>query len=275
MNTIMPRGGRPNRHDHRDYDFFKTKKLGGLYPEFPENYTTEAGLWNPSQNEGSTLFTPKVPSMPYGCTDYTQTDLLIDEDKKLYNPMDLENITHANASGGIDVRTSMKAVVSIHKDHPAFFNIQPDIPNGGVLDWFDAVRVAMVLGKVENRAVSLGTPWFPEFMSAVEGIIREPNWALVVPGTSLSRVTWHNWGVKGWKTINGETYLIVKPWIGTRWGDNGFGYINRAVFNRLMSINGTVAYTLDKLLPGENPRNIDSTIAQWLVSLFIQLFHIT
>lgn len=278
----MPRGGKPTKHDHRDLDYIKSKKLGGLYPQFPEEYSTEAGLWNPSQNEGSNLFTPPVPPMPEGCTNYAQTDLLIDEDKKLYNPMDLENITHANANGGSDLRTSLKAVVKLHPDHPAFFNIQPDISKGGVLDWFDAVRIAMVVGKLENRAVSIGSPWFPDFMNAPDGVIQEPlDWSLFVKGTSLPRVTWHNWNAKGWKanimgwkTVNGETCLIVKPWIGTNWGDKGFGYINRAVFNKLMAISGCVAFTLDKLLPTESPQRIDSTIAQWLTSFFANLFHI-
>lgn len=264
----MPRGAKPTRHDHRDFDFLKSKKFGGLYPEFPENYSTEAGLWNPSQDEGCDLFTPPVPPMPYGCTDYAQTDLLIDEDRKLYNPMDLENTTHANANGGSDLRTSFKAVVKLHPDHPQFFNIKPS----GVLDWTDALRIAMVLGKLENRAVSVGSPWFPEFMVAPQGIIPEPDWSLTIKGTTLSRITWHDWNVKGWKTMNGEVYLIMKPWIGTQWGDNGFGYISRPVFNKLMSIGGTVAFTLDKLLPGEQPQAIDSTIKQWLVSFFANLF---
>lgn len=270
----LPRGAQPNIHDHRDYDFFKTRKFGGLYPVFPENYSTEIGLWNPSQNDGCNLFTPPVPSQPYGCTNYAQSDLLVDEDHKLFNPMDLEKITHANANRGAQIRDSLKAVSSLHHDHPAFFNVQPDIDKGGALDWFDAIRVAQVLGKIEGRAVSLGTPWYPEFMNAPDGILPEPNWALTVPGTSLSRVSWHDWNVKGWKTVGGQPYLIMKPWIGTSWGDNGFGYIDRPKFNRLMSIPGTVAFTLDKLLPGETAQAIDSTIKQWLVSLFAQLFHV-
>lgn len=257
-------GLKKTRYSHRDYDFFKTKKLdthklGALVPTFPDNYCTDVGLWMPDQN---------ADGMPYGCTDYAQTDLIVDEDKKLYNPQDIEAITHANKNGGSDLRTSLKAVVKLHPDHPAFFAVVPDIDKGGYLDWFDAVRCAMVLGKMENRAVSIGTPWFPEFMAPLEGIIRASlNW---IP----SLASWHNWNCKGWKTINGVTYLIAKPWIGKNYGDNGYSYFNRADFNRLMSIPGTAAFTLDKLMPGEQPQTVDSTIKQWLVSLFWQILGI-
>lgn len=267
----LPAGGAPNRWDHRDYDFLKSKKLGSL-PTFPDNYCTDVGLWNPNQNEGCSLFTPPVPPMPFGCTNYAQTDLLIDEDQKLYNPMELEAITHANANGGTDLRTSLKALVKLHPNHPQFFNVQPDINRGGMIDWFDAIRVAMIIGKPENRAVSVGSPWFPGFMHPINGVVSETNWNTTIIGTSLSRISWHDWNVKGWKMIDSQVYLIMKPWIGTGWADSGFGYISRTNFNRFMSIPGTVAYTLDKLLPGETPEKIDSTVAQWLVSFFTNLF---
>lgn len=272
MNLPIKSGLTPTPHDSRDYDLFKTKKLGGIIPAFPDNYSTDANLWMPDQNAVNPLFTPPVPSLPEGCSDYTQTDLCMDEDGVLYNPMDIENITHANANGGTDLRTSLNAVLKLRKNHPAYFNIQPDIQKGGVIDWFDAMRLAQTLGKMENRAVSVGTPWFPEFMHPVKGIIPTPNWSLTVPGTSISRVSWHNWAIKGWKTINGQVYLIGKPWIGKDYGDGGYCYFSRSVFNQLMSINGTAAFTLDKLLPNEKPETVDSSVKQWLVSFFTRLF---
>ncbi len=261
---MIKSGTRPNKHDGRDYSFFKTKKLGGTY-YFPDFYSTEAGLWTPNQNDGTDLFVPRVPSMPWGCTNYSQSDLLVDEDKRLYNPMDLENITHANANGGAQLRDSLKAVVKLHPDHPAFFNVQPDLRDGGYLDWFDSVRVAIILGKTEGRAVSVGTPWFYDFLSTNNGVIKPfLNWA-------INGVSWHNWVVKGWKTIDGKPYLIGKPWLGPTYGDGGFCYMDRVTFNRLMSIPGTVAFILDKLLPNENPKKIDSTVAQWVTALFAKI----
>ncbi len=251
-------GLKKNKHDSRDFSFFKTKKLGGAY-FFPDNYNSDAGLWMPDQTTDYNL--------PFGCTSMAQTDLLIDEDKKLYNPLDIENITHSNARGGIQLRESLKAAVTLHRaDHPAFFNVQPDLNQGGVLDWFDAMRAALIIGKPEGRAVSVGTPWFPEFMNTKQGVIKAfLDW-------SLARVSWHNWNVKGWATIDGKVYLICKPWCGRGYGDGGYAYFDRATFNRLMNVPGTVAFVLDKLLPGESPQKIDSTVAQWLTSLFARIF---
>lgn len=271
VHAPLRNGTRPTRHDHRDFDFFKTKKFGGVIPTFPDSYSTDAGLWMPDQNEANALFTPMVPPLPEGCTNYAQSDLLVDEDKKLFNPMDIENITHANANGGGDIRAALKAVTKLHPDHPTFFAVAPDIQKGGDLDWFDACRVAMILGKPEGRAVSIGSPWFPEFMNPLDGIIQVPNWSITVPGTSIQRITWHNWAMKGWNTFNGAPYITSKPWIGPDYGLKGFSYFSRPIFNTLMNIAGTAAFTLDKLMPGENPIKIDSTMLQWLTSLFWQI----
>lgn len=265
IHSPIKSGTQPTRHDHRDFDFFKTKKFGGTIPQLPDNYSTDAGLWMPDQNEANALFTPIVPPLPEGCTDYAGSDALADEDKKLFNPMDLENVTHANANGGTAIRTMLNAVVKLHPDHPTYFNVQPDIQKGGYLDWFDACRVAQILGKLEGRAVIVGSPWYPEFMNPIMGIIQSViNWL-------LSRASWHCWNVKGWTTIHGIIYLVAKPWIGPDYGDKGYSYFSRELFNQLMATDGAVAYTLDKLMPGETPQHIDSTIDQWLTSIFWRL----
>lgn len=273
---MIANGTRPTKHDHRDFDFIKSKKLGTTtVVTYPDNYSTDAGLWMPDQRATNPLFTPNVPPLPFGCTDYAQTDLCIDEDGELYNPAYLENITHANDNGGCDLRVSLNAVIKngmldmsgnvVHRGwHPAYFNIKPRLPE---LDWFDAIRLAMIVGQSEKRAVSVGTPWFPEFMSPVNGILPIPSW-------NLQTVSWHNLNMKGWKTIDGQPYLIGKAWIGKEYGDKGFCYVSRPLFNCLMAIPGTAAFTLDKLLPGETAQTIDSTTIQWLISFIRQLFHI-
>lgn len=266
MSTIPFRSGlKPVKWDRRDLDLFKTKKFGAV-TAFPEAYSTEVGMWNPSQNDGCDLFTPAVPPLFYGCTSYTGSDILTDEDKQLFNPMDIENITHANANGGTDIRTALRAVTRLHPNHPQYFTIVPDLDKGGSLDWFDAIRVALIVGKTENRAVSVGTPWFSTFMNPANGVISMPY------SYNLKLIPWHNWAIKGWKTINGQAYLIGKPWIGASYGDKGFCYISRADFNLLMSISGCAAYTLDKLMPGEVPQRVDSSVKQLLLSFFWQLF---
>jgi hypothetical protein len=264
MNTSRERGGlTPLTQDHRDFDFIKTKRLAGAVFAYPEEYSTDAKLWTPDQNEGSKLFKPPVPPMPYGCTNYTQCDLLADQDKKLYNPVELENITRANEKLGTDLRTSLKAVVKLYGEHhPAFFNVQPDKHKGGFLDWFDAVRAAMLVGAKEHRAVSVGTQWFQSFNEAKrDGILPAPSGGFM----------WHNWAVKGWTVINGQTYLIGKPWAGRKFGDKGFCYVSRPLFNQLMSVPGAGAFTLDKLTDDERVQRIDLNKFDWLVSFFTSL----
>ncbi len=248
-------GLKPLRHDHRDYDYIKTKKLGGILPASIPDFNVDAGLWMPNQETENAAFTPPIPALPFGCTDYAQNELCMDEDGVLQNPMDIENVTHANASGGTDLRTSLKAVVKLRGDkHPNFFAIK----SSGIFDWFDAVRVSLYSTSSQKRGASIGSPWYPDFNTGAS--------ILPIPDFSLSRASWHDWCIKGQKTISGEVYLIGKPWLGKDYGDAGFVYFSRPLFNALMNINGTGAYTLDKLLPGEQAQSVDSNIVQKIVS---------
>lgn len=258
-------GLKPLKHDHRDYDFFKTKKFAGIPPTLPENYSVDAGFWFPDQRKENILGTIHVPALPYGCTDYSQNDLCMDEDTQPYNPMDIENVTHANDRGGADIRESLDATVKIRNgNHPAYFRIRAS----GAIDSFDAARLAMLSTSSEKRGVTVGTPWYPESTTVGKDGI------MYVSDFSLYRATWHNWDVKGWKTINGEPYLICKPWLGPDYGDHGVSYVSRAVFNSLLAIRGTGMFTLDKLLPGEIPVAVDSTIVQMITSFIRNLFRV-
>lgn len=270
----MKSGLKKTRRDWRDYDYLKTKKFGGVLPNLPASYNVDAKLWTPNQETGSDLFNPHVPPMPYGCTNYTQTDLCIDEDGRLYNPWYLESITHANESGGTDLRTSLEAVVNngmedvggvlVKGQHQAYFNVKAQ----GGIDWFTAVQLAMFSTSDERRAVSVGTPWYPSFFPDRSGIVAAPNdW-------TAHGATWHNWAIKGWKSINGVTYLIGKPWLGADYGDEGFGYFSREIFNALMNIRGTCAFTIDKLLEGEEAKKVDMNIVDTIVSFIRNLFHV-
>lgn len=258
----MKSGLKPIKHDFRDYDFLKNRRFGAV-SAFPSSYSVDAGLWVPDQTIPQSFFGFFVPAIPEGCTDYAQSDLLADEDKRLYNPMDIEAITHANANGGTDIRTALKAAVALHKDHPAYFNVKSD----GTEDSFDTMRLALILGEDEGRAISVGTPWYQSFFNAPNGIVAAPLSYAVTPG-----VTWHNWVICGWKTINGSPYLIGKPWVGTTYADKGFFYFSREIINNLMLIPGSAAFVLDKLLPGEKPNTVSSNVKQLLVSFFWYLF---
>ena len=72
----------------------------------------------------------------------------------------------------------------------------------------------------------------------------------IVPKTEItleravSGVGWHNWAIKGWKTMGGEPYLIGKAWGGKTLGENGWLYFDRETINKVLAIEGTGAFTL-------------------------------
>lgn len=255
------RGLKPLPYDYRDYDLHKT--LGATAaPAFPDDLNVDAGLWTPDQNVGGDAF--NLPPMPNGCTDYAQTDLCIDEDRALLDPMLLEQVTHANALGGIDMRTSLSAALKVFS-RTAYFRITAVAP----LDFFDAIRLAMLSTEDEHRAVSVGTPWFLEWGNPLRGGI------LPLPASfSTLGLGWHNWKVAGWKTIGGAPYLICKMWCGESYGDEGFVYMSRELCNAVLNISGTAAYTMTKVT-ASTVQTIDFDFVKFCVSFIRDLFSFT
>lgn len=252
------RGLKPLPYDRRDYDLHKTFGATAA-PEFPVDYTVENGLWCPDQNRGGEVF--NLPPMPFGCTDFTQTDACVDEDRQLLNPMLLENATHANARGGIDMRESLKAALQVFA-RTAYFRITPTYP----LDFFDAIRLAMLSTKDERRSVSVGTPWYPAWNDPHHGGI------LPVPASfATAGLGWHNWKVAGWKTIGGAPYLICKMWAGPDYGDHGFVYMSRELANAVLNISGAAAYTLTKVKPTDI-QTIDFDFVKFAVAFVRKVF---
>lgn len=251
----MIKGGtRPTRVDHRDYDFKKTFGRVDAVVQFLPEYNTDAGLTMPDQNAENDQFTPVVPPLERGCTDYGTSEVSTDLDGVLKNPMRLEEVTKANALGGYDVRDSLLAGKSVY-GYTGIFNIRAIGQ-----DMFDAVRDAMVSGASEKRSVSVGSKWFSNTFESVDatGILGMPNF-------SDSNYTWHNWKICGWKTINDQVYLVGKSWQGKNYGDKGLVYFSRPLFNQLMAVRGSVAFTATKgvLPPIET---ISTTWLEWLIS---------
>lgn len=234
----MQHGVQPVRPDSRDYDFHKTfaAKVGSL-GIFPDSFSTDAGLTMPDQEYQNDQFTPPVPPLPNGCTDYCSSELCIDEDKKLYNPIDIENVTHANAEGGCDVRVSLAAALSVYR-REAYFNIAQ--ANGA--DFFDSFRAAIYAA---SRSISLVTPWYKEWQQngPSSGLLLQPTNTLAVT-TPDGALPWHNHKLCGWETINGEPVLTDKSWQGNIIGNKGFLYLNRSTINAVMELSGTGAFTL-------------------------------
>jgi hypothetical protein len=259
---MLKNGTKPTRIDHRDYGHFQT--FGEIVPAtFQDSYSTENGLWIPNQDTTNIFNGVTIVAMENGCTDFTSADVTNDILGALFaNPTAIEAVDHANALGGIDVRSALNAAVSL-KWITAYFNIQPRS-----LDFFDSIRLAMVSGIPEKRSVSIGTPWYPEFemqglgngKTTSDGILQTPS--NITPN---SNDTWHNHKICGWKTINGVAYLVSKSWQGPGYGDGGYCYWSRALFNSVMTVPGTIAFTTTR---GTLPpvATISSSLFQWLLS---------
>lgn len=236
-------GTRPTKSDRNDFDFFKSKKVlfGAAIPSFPEYYSTDAGLWMPDQTIASPAGTPPYAAQPTGCGNFMMSDLCGDEDGKVVSPDIIDAITHASNSGGADMRTYLKAGIAAIPGHPAYFNVRP----AGKIDFFDACRLAMLSTSSEKRGIAIGSPYWLQF----GGIGNDGVYPM--PDFDLSFASWHAWAVKGWKMVNNVQYLICKMWCGPNYGDKGFGYMSREIFNATMGVRGSAAFTIDKLLPGE------------------------
>jgi hypothetical protein len=254
------KGLRPLPYDARDFDLHKTFGATAA-PAFPENYSVENGLWCPDQNRGGEVF--DLPPMPFGCTDYTQADLCADDDRELKNPLLLENVTRANARGGIDMRESLAAAKAVF-GRTAYFRVTPTYP----LDFFDAIRLAMLSTRDEGRSVSVGTPWYPAWDDPHRGGILP-----IPPSFATGGLGWHNWKVAGWKTIGGAPYLVCKMWAGPSYGDKGFVYMSRELANAVLNISGAAAYTLTKVRPSDI-QAIDFEFVKWVVSYIRRLFKV-
>lgn len=255
----MKSGLTPLKTDHRDYSYHKSFGTT-TSPTFPLEFSVDVGLWMPNQMK-TQAFTgmDTIPPLPYGCTDYAQCDLCVNEDVRLYNPLDLEAVTHANANRGGDMRVALKAAIQLF-GRTAYFNITRAEP----LDWYDSLRLVMLSTPEEKRAISIGVPWFPEFQSPLD------NGTLATPTNYiLTRASWHNAVVSGWDGRG----LKIKSLQGPEYGDHGWCYMPRALINVLMDMPGACAFTLTKEKPAQVFR-IDTTYVQWFVSLIRNLFKV-
>lgn len=270
---IIKNGFKPESTDHRDYSF---PRMFGSVTIFKKELNLDAGLTNRSQNGDG---------YPNGCTGYAQTDLCVDEDKIIYDPIYTYHKTlfmenkKPDSNQGASLRDSLKSTI-IYGVMPvdgkdknpyahrrgAYANVR-DVTE---LDAFDDIRSAI---QKNNRSVSIGTPWFYEWSATgKDGIIQDIDFlkyskrVLFRNGLALTtQHPWHNYKICGWKEINGEPYLIAKVWLGKNWGDNGFCYFSRKTVNMMMQILGTDAFTLVRLTDA-TIANVKFTTLQFIMS---------
>ena len=269
----MNNGSRPTRLSHKDFDLHRS--FGNIAPvSFPTEYFVDAGFTMPNQVE---------EGEPFGCTNYAQAELTTDLTGEIHHPQDLEAVTHANALRGYDVRESLNAACKSLKWFTAYYNIR----SSGIIDSFDAFRLAQISGLPEKRSITLGTPWFPSWKAAMYGSIFIQNAdgtyttmgggvkSIIMPmpteaELSVARrdplsLTWHDSKLDGWTTRNGVLLYRDKSWQGPNIGEGGFIYFPREVINVVMSIPRTVAYTITNQTP-EKVQTVSLSAVQWITS---------
>lgn len=261
---MRPTGVLPNPYDLRDYSAERT--FGTLDPKvFPLEYNADLGLDFPDQNKDGFY---------NGCTGYTQTETGQDEyGVPFYHPfLYKKTLLYANLPDGypVKIRDSFKAT-SIYGLLPRNTNDESkayaykrgkyfDVDKVG--DYFDGVRSAMQMQQLHHRTVSAGAPWMWDNI---------PNNG-IMPDFQKKKIpaVYHNFKICGWKTIKNEPYLIVKAWCGKNWGDDGYGYMSRAVFNKLIGISGTFLY-IQANADVSDVQRIKLDILEFIVDLYRRL----
>ncbi len=265
----------------KDYSFHRT--FGAVTTEIPD-FNNDVGL--EMEDQGGTPF----------CADYTVNGVRGNEDKKIYAkgfiykevlklfglPPTQQGIGLKDAfaiANTVGVLPAEYAPVTWEKDGQlkvADYHYWPDSlydisKNNkddayyfldGPYDHFDNARSAMWLSREanQNRTIGVGTPWYYEYMNVKkDGILPE--------GKKIG--SWHAHEVCGQKTINGEPHLIDKSHQGKRVGDDGFLYLKRAEFNKMMDEPGAIGLLFCK--KAQDNQTIQLSILQQIVGLYYQL----
>ncbi len=236
----MVNGTWPERLRRRDRDYirsFHPQIYSGIasYPEFPAEFLVDKTGWFPDQN---------IEGEPNGCTNYSQTKLARILGITNATPQALEDVTNANKLGGFGVLASIDAARKVLN----WFSWRYTIQTTGILDYFDAFRLAQVSGLPEQRAISIGTPWFFTWeQAALSGtkILPMPTQNEIQQAkTNPNSLSWHNYVADGFSQnfpiAPGKPLYRLESHQGPQ---VDYLYIDRATLNVVMDIYGTIAVT--------------------------------
>lgn len=279
---MIKSGARPLKFQHKANDYLKSfhpKLAMGLHSlsaelmektgaaQFPPEYLCDVGGNKHNQNIDDYSFDPVVTEQPEGCTNFATAGLATDltNGATVFRPDDLEAVTHANARGGLDARTSMQ----IAMDKLGWFADIFDVIAGAGLDYFDTFRLAIFSGAPERRSISATFPWFPSWeQAALMGTFLMPmptEQELAQLAANPKVFSWHEPKVDGWTTTPTGLVLRAESWQGTDCGVNGYIGYDRATINTVLAIRGTGGLTGTRMGIG-NPQPVDATFMQWISS---------
>lgn len=265
----MINGTRPTQHTPKK-SFHHL--FGGTDISQIPDFNLDAGIWNPSQDDDE---------RPTECTGYSPADIATDLFKVEFTPdfsfaanfaVTGETPTSAGASfiGAIQgfiaygALPNSLATISAKERGEIYvgtFSNWPTISKtsarlrrqNGMLnvlgngDAFSSILSALWTGKI---AVSCGSPWFQEWGNALTGNGQLKSAIMPVPANAQQQgsspsIPWHDYNMKGKKTINGIPYIIAKPWIGPNAGDGGYVYLSQETVNAVLSVSGSAAVTIN------------------------------
>lgn len=89
-------------------------------------------------------------------------------------------------------------------------------------DLFLKVKQAMWRAKNELKTALGGTGWYDNWTLSQNGIVKE----------GIDFVGLHAVSIKGWDKIDGKEYLVIQNSYGTQYGNKGFFYFPKEVFNK-------------------------------------------
>ena len=215
MNKIQFGGLKPHIRDKRDFSHKKTYGVFDL-SQLPDEYILPSIILDQKLSYKCTAFS----SCAY---QDAQEGIGFDPDWFYAKEGEIEGEV---SEYGYSLRTALKTGVKagfkplIRQDNnnmyleDSFFAVDCN---------FDAIRIALWLARAEKRSCLAGTMWFSEWTYTQGGII---------PETYSEPVGLHAIVIKGWKKINGITYLIIQNSYGTSVGDNGLHYFPKNVVNK-------------------------------------------
>lgn len=258
-----------------------TRTLPRMFHErFPEaaglagipDFNTDAGLWMPDQDQDGA---------PSECTGYWNADAATDIFKKLFSPDwhyamtlwlegEIPNELGADPDVAMQVGVLLGFLTSVSEGGAPFnaksvgelyaanwrnwgsvpSSVAAPFAQNGVLDALgngDPLSSIIAASYTAKMPVSCTTPWYMEWNESTppSGVMPMPASPslLTVPG--YGQIPYHNYAIKGQKTINGQVYGIVKAWNGANFGDHGFGYIGQDVAQAVFTQPQTGARIFD------------------------------
>lgn len=234
---MIRNGTKPHRLGWFDNDYIRSyhpQIYAGtaIYPQFPLEYLTDNTNWFPDQN---------IEGQPEGCTNYSQTKLARILGTIGATPQAAEAVTHANANGGMGILASFDAIINKLR----WFKWRYIIQETGILDFFDACRLAQVSGLPEQRAISTGSPWFPSWEQAAQSgtkIMPMPTVnELAQAHNNPTSMAWHDYVLDGWSQNFPVSIGQLLYRVESHQGPNvDYLYLDRATLNVVMDLYGTV-----------------------------------